>query len=207
MTRMTAALAVLLGVFVLPGAVAAQIRMTRLDENSKEVTIENFSATTTVDVSGYFMCRAPGTYQQLSSLAIVGGGDLNLSPGEEVTIVYSFIVPSGTGIGLYVNGANFGSAANIADYMQYKGVTGFRESVAVAAGIWTAATFATGDPGPYFYLGGGSDNGAAFWTNAPQPVTVPLSGAWPGSALLAGSMLTVGVLGRQRIWARLRIRG
>lgn len=56
--------------------------MIELDEISQEITIKNFSGGTTVDISGYFMCRAPGTYQQMTALTIIGGGDLNLSPGK-----------------------------------------------------------------------------------------------------------------------------
>jgi hypothetical protein len=196
MTRKTATLGLVPIFFALASPAEAQVRMVELDENAREVTIRNFSPDTTVDVSGYFMCRAPGTYQAASSLTIVGGGDLNLSPGEQVTLVYTFIIASGTGIGLYLNGANFGSPANMADYLQYKGVAGFRESVAVAAGLWTAGTFATGDPGPYFYTGNGSQNGAAFWTHVPAP-QVPALGGWR-AALVAAALLSVGLVRRRQ---------
>ena len=155
--------------------------MIELDEVSQEVTLKNFSDVTTVDVSGYYMCRAPGTYAALSALTIIGGGDLDLSPGEEVTIVYTAILSAGTGIGLYLNNLGFGNHVNMADYMQYKGVAGFRESVAVSAGLWTAGTFASGASGPYFYNGDGTQNGAGFWSAAPAPV--PTIGFW-GIALL-----------------------
>jgi len=157
------------------GEASAQVRMIELDEISQEITIKNFSGGTTVDISGYFMCRAPGTYQQMTALTIISGGDLNLSPGEEVTVVYGAVLSTGTGIGLYLNGSGFANSANMADYMQYKGVVGVREPVAVAAGIWAASTFASGDPGPYFYSGDGTQNGAAFWSSTPPP-SVPALG-------------------------------
>ncbi len=137
--------------------------MVRVDENSTEVTIRNFSTTTTVNTAGFFMCREPFTYQAMSALTIVSG-DLMLSPGEEVTVVYGF-VPGAGGVGLYANNAGFGNANNLLDYVQYGGVSGFREPVAVAAGIWTANTFASGSSGPYTYSGDGiNDNGADFWS-------------------------------------------
>jgi len=172
----------ILALFASANVASAQIRMVQVDELTREVTVRNFGGST-VDISGYFMCRAPGTYEQTNTLTIVSG-DLNLSPDEQVTFVYLPIIFAGTGIGLYANGTGFGNAANMVDYMQYKGVAGFREGVAVSAGIWTAGTFATGASGPYFYVGDGSDNGAAFWTNvAPAVPALPFP-ALAGLALL-----------------------
>ncbi len=176
----------------------AQVRMVALDETTQEVTIRNFG-TGTVDVSGYQMCRQPGTYRALSALTIVGGGDLTLSPGEEVTLVYTFILEDGTGIGLYLNNLGFGNSANMADYMQYKGVAGVREIVAVGAGIWTAGTFASGDSGPYVYTGDGSQNGAAFWASASS--SVPGLGVL-GAILLAGLLVSIAVVASRPAAAR-----
>ena len=151
----------------LSGSSFAQARMIKVDEVSKAVTIRNFSTIDDVSLVGYFMCRAPGTYLSVTSLTMVGAGDFDLSPGEEVTVVYPNILTPGTGVGLYVN-SSFTNPASMADYMQFKGVAGFREGIAVSAGIWTSATFATGDPGPYFYVGNGTtDIGAGFWTDVP----------------------------------------
>ena len=161
---------------ILPAVASAQVRMIQVDEVLQEVTIRNFGGTA-VDVSSYQMCREPGTYRALSALTLVSG-DLMLDPDEEVTFVYTFILSAGTGIGLYLNGNNFNSAANMADYMQYKGVSGFREGVAVTAQLWTAGEFAAGDDGPWFYDGDGvTENGAAFWSNVPEPSPTLLGAA------------------------------
>lgn len=158
---------------------SAQVRMVRLDEVSTEVTLRNFSTAGTVNVAGFFMCREPFTYQPVSALTIVQG-DLMLSPGEEVTIIYGF-VPGAGGVGLYANNSGFANPANLLDYVQYGGVPGFRENTAVAAGIWTAGTFAAGATGPYSYTGDGTDNGSDFWaaefgTNYCGPAVVNSSG-------------------------------
>jgi hypothetical protein len=158
---------------------AQNVRMVALDPVSRNVTLRNYEAAIDVDISSFQMCRAPGTYSAISALPLVAG-DLSLSPGEEVTIRYDAILEAGTGIGFYVS-APFGTPANMRDYMQFKGVAGFRESVAVAAGIWSAGTFAAGE-GPYVYTGDGLEDGAAFWST---PIPTPALGAAGGPLLLA----------------------
>jgi hypothetical protein len=46
-------------------------------------------------------------------------------------------------VGLY-RVPNFPDPGSMEDYVQYGGVTGFREGIAVMAGLWTAGTFASG---------------------------------------------------------------
>jgi hypothetical protein len=183
-------------VFAAAGQSVAQIRMVELDEDTQQVTLRNFNSVGNLDASTYWMCRAPGTYAAVSGLTIVGGGDLDLSPGEEVTIFYTAILAAGTGIGLYFNSSNFELPVNMADYMQYKGVAGFREVVAVSKGIWTTGTFASGDPGPYLYTGDGTQNGAAFWSSAPAP-SVPTVSAW-GVVVLCSLVIGAVVLRSRR---------
>ena len=162
----------------------AQVRMSQVDEVNQQVTIRNFG-TTTQSVAGYWMCRAPGTYMPMTSLTIVSG-DLSLSPGEEVTIIYPE-VPLQGGVGLYLNAAGFGNPANLVDYVQYGGVVGFREPVGVGAGIWTAGTFAGGAAGPFVYTGNGTDNGADFWTTISPVPALPVWGLALMGVLVAGA--------------------
>jgi hypothetical protein len=187
-------------VLLLPGAAFAQVRMTELDEVAQTVTLKNFGGSA-VDTSGYYMCREPGTYQIFTALTIVGAGDLNLDADEEVTLVYGEILSSGTGIGVYLNANSFNNAANMADYMQYLGVAGFRESVAVTAGLWATGEFATGDPGPFFYTGDGDENGAAFWTNSPPkpPNQTPALSTWGIGGLCAVLVGSYAALRRRRV--------
>ena len=144
------------------GLGTAQVRIVQLDEVATQTTLRNFSSTATIDVSGYFLCREPNTYRQLANLPTVAG-DLMLSPGEEVVIEYSFI-PLAGGIGLFTTSLNFADPSNMVDYVQYGGVVGFREPVAVQAGFWDAGTFASGNSGPFLYVGDGmNDRGSDFW--------------------------------------------
>ena len=161
MTRLGAALALCVG--MLPSLTSAQVRMVEFDEVLQWITLRNFDAAQAIDISSWQLCRQPGTYQLMSNAPLISG-DLALSPGEEVTVEYFAIVTGGTGIGIYANNFDFANPANMRDYIQYKGVAGFRDSVAVAAGLWTAGTFVWGD-GPYVYLGNGSVNGAEVWAN------------------------------------------
>lgn len=170
------------------GVGTAQVRMVQLDEVARETTLRNFSSTATVNISGYFLCREPNTYRQLSNLPIVQG-DLNLSPGEEVTIEYSFI-PLAGGVGLYSTVANFNDPNNMTDYVQYGGVVGFRQPVGVAAGFWTAGTFVDGASGPFVYNGDGvNDNGSEFWSVENGAVFCN------GNVNSSGQVATLGLMG------------
>nr|WP_299343234.1 hypothetical protein [Allomuricauda sp.] len=86
-----------------------------------------------VDVSDYFLCLGPGTYRRISDLE--SEGNLDMAPGEFLSVSYD--MPSATGgIGLYINNAGFGDAANIRSFVQWGAPGSPRENVAVEAGIW-----------------------------------------------------------------------
>ena len=187
--RLLIAILMLSGVGV---ASAQNVRMVKLDEVLQQVTLKSFEPTSTVDVSTFQLCREPGTYQSLGAVPLITG-DLVLDPAEEVTVVYTAILETGTGIGLYISGP-FGSASNMLDYVQYKGVAGFRESVAVAAGIWAAGTFVDGD-GPYVYIGDGTQDGHSFWSQEVESPAVDLPGlSAVGALALVLALLTLGLL-------------
>jgi len=154
--------ALLLCFGMLPSLASAQVRMVEFDEALQWITLRNFDPAQEIDISNWWLCRQPLTYQRMSDAPRISG-DLALSPGEEVTVEYFAILADGTGIGIYADSA-FTNPASMRDFIQYKGVTGVREPVAVAAGLWTAGTFVWGD-GPYVYLGTGRASGAEFWTN------------------------------------------
>jgi len=171
--------------FVLSAPISAQVRMVSVDPQTAEVVLRNFGAAP-VDVTGWWMCESLGTYRPLNELT---SGSLNLAPGGEVTVTFTdFITPSGQGVGLYEDAffsLEEGGAQYIRDYMQYLTPDGFREPVAVAAGIWPDDDMVEG-PGPYIYNGDGNQNGAAFWATLGTPVP---SLSLPGGLLLVGAIV------------------
>ncbi|MEM8509462.1 MAG: hypothetical protein AAF717_16645 [Bacteroidota bacterium] len=92
----------------------------------------------TVDVSDYFLCLGPGTYDRVGD--IIASGNANLAAGEFLVLNYDRPGATG-GLGLYINNAGFGDAANIADFVQWGDAGSARENVAVDAGIWTEGDF------------------------------------------------------------------
>ena len=164
--RRSATAAVALLLLLLASSASAQIRMVSIDPATDEVVLRNFGAGN-VDVATWWLCRAPGTYRQISGLSV--SGPTLLGPGDEVTVVYTGqLGEPGQGVGLYET-PSFGSASAIRDYMQYLTQSGVREPIAVAAGIWPDDDEVTG-AAPYTYVGDGTQNGAAFWTGAAAPV-------------------------------------
>ncbi len=110
------------------------------------------------DISGYWLCDRP-SYIQLNNSSLTIDGDLDLSPGEIVTVT-GFNVVDGAGgeMGLF-NSSSFGSSTAILDYVIWGTPSASnRESVAVDAGIWTsgelASTFSSSQSLQYF----GSDD-------------------------------------------------
>lgn len=93
-----------------------------------------------LDVSNYFLCLGPGTYDRVGD--IVASGNTNMAPGDFLVLNYERPGATG-GLGLYINNSGFGDAANIADFVQWGNAGSARENVAVDAGIWTAGDFVT----------------------------------------------------------------
>ncbi len=141
----------------------AQIRLIKVNPATNVVTVKNFSTTTTVNVSGYYLCIFP-IYLTLGSMTLQQG-DLNLGPGQNVTVISTENLTTADGeLGLYHTGGagQFGISANMSDYIQWGSGGHTREIVAVGAGIWTTGTFINVTP-PYNYNGNGFQNGVGFW--------------------------------------------
>ncbi len=92
----------------------------------------------TLDLSEYFLCLGPGTYERVGN--IVANGNVNLAPGEFLVLNYDRPDATG-GLGLYMNNFGFGDPANIVDFVQWGEAGSARENVAADAGIWTAGEF------------------------------------------------------------------
>ena len=173
---------------LLSAPISAQVRMVSVNPETAEVVLRNFGGTP-VDVTAWWMCESVGTYRPINELS--PSGPTVLPPGGEVTVTFTdYITPTGQGVGLY-DEAFFslqeGGDQHIRDYMQYLTPDGFREPVAVAAGIWPEDDTVEG-PGPYRYTGDGTQNGAAFWTTSGGNTPVP-SLSLPGGLLLVGAFI------------------
>jgi PEP-CTERM motif len=128
----------------------AAIVISEIDLLNNKVELVN-TGTSAVDITGYFICnRFNGSpfYTQIT-LPLVDtvnstANSLSISSGSVLTVnLTASIVPDASGeIGLYLNGSNFGSSANIVDYVAW-GANAARDNVAAAAGIWGDGTFVT----------------------------------------------------------------
>ncbi|MDO5989676.1 T9SS type A sorting domain-containing protein [Flavivirga amylovorans] len=150
-------------IFYLIPLASAQIRFISVNPSNETITIKNFGASA-VDISDYKLCIFP-SYFKLNTLTI-SSGSLNLVAGGEVTVTSSTnLVDAGGELGLYIDTTDFGSSANIRDYIQWISTGGTRESVAVGAGIWITGTAIPNTVAvPYLYNGNGStENGQSFW--------------------------------------------
>lgn len=120
-----------------PVAVEGSVVLNEVAYLNNQVEIYN-NSDTAVDLDGYFLCLAPGTYRQIGALETTG--NVQLGAGEYLVVNYDMPNAIG-GLGLYSNDAGFGDAANIVDFVQWGEAGNVRENVAVEAGIWTAGEF------------------------------------------------------------------
>lgn len=142
------------------GQAYAQYRIVEVHPTTDRIVIKNIG-TETIDISSYRLCTL-FDYTSLGALTLESGS-LNLAPNDEVALIASgYLNDTAADLGLYFPTGNFGTAANMVDFMQY-GAGGLgRESVAVEKGIWTAGTFISLAP-PYNFFGLDTDFGVNFW--------------------------------------------
>jgi len=92
-----------------------------------------------VDISDYYFSSSPFS-SRLGDLDLVCG-DLNLAPGEFVTVnTFDNVDFRGGELALYTE-RDFRNPDAIIDYVQWGSPSRPRESVAVAAGIWSVSDF------------------------------------------------------------------
>ena len=112
------------------------------DQTADYIELKNVG-NVTVDLTGWFFCYRIGAYPALSGLTIIGGSDdLLLLPGELIVFAAGQNLANESGaVALYANNSNFGSPANMRDYVRYGSgtATNERADIAVAAGLWTEA--------------------------------------------------------------------
>ena len=147
----------------------SQIRITKVDPFTEQVTIHNFNSTGMTNIATYWFCTKRN-YAPLNTATIISGS-LALNAGADVVIVVNTAVQLdnvSSDLSIYLNSA-FSNPANMVDFMKYgnsfPGTAG-REDEAVAQGLWAAGTFILGDPAPWSYIGDGNQNGVNFWTSS-----------------------------------------
>ncbi|GAA4278469.1 spondin domain-containing protein [Aquimarina mytili] len=90
------------------------------------------------DISEYWLCLGPGTYEQIGALT-PESGSTTIPAGGYLVLSYDLPDTNG-GLGLYRTNS-FTDVTAIVDFVQYGSSGSAREDVAVAAGIWTAGEF------------------------------------------------------------------
>ena len=151
--------------FLVPFMAQAQIKLTYLDPALKELKVKNYGAMA-VDISTYRLCSS-FIYKTLNQTGVnILAGDFNLATNEEV---YFSWTDAGNGftavaddMGLYLPSGSFSAASSMVDFVEWGASGQGRENVAIAAGLWSANTFLTGD-GPFEYIGNGNASGADQW--------------------------------------------
>ena len=100
----------------------------------------------TIDITNYFVCLGPGRYAEVAALNVIEGETI-LEGGSFVTLDLSnsdtpFELPNeNAALSIYSSNADYTSAENMVDFVQYGAGEQGREDVAVAAGLWTAGDF------------------------------------------------------------------
>lgn len=94
----------------------------------------------TINITGYQLCNN-GVYEEITA-AMVNCGDLNIPPGELVSLNLSggtgiTIDPTDGEMALYIDD-NFISNQSIIDYVQWGDTMHLRTNIAIGAGIWSS---------------------------------------------------------------------
>ncbi len=144
-----------------------------------KVELRNLGAST-VNISSYTLCRFP-TYNQLSNITLVCGGDLMIEGGAMVTVDLNYTLEAGDDeLALYLMNGNFDSPANIIDYVEWGNSGHVRSTVAVAAGIWTTGDFVPSFTGCASIEYDGTGNASTDWVSQDVATTPCLTNILDG---------------------------
>jgi len=138
----------------------SNVRLTLVDPDKHEVTLTNLG-NISQNIGTHWLCYFPD-YLQINSLNVVSGVT-NLTAGSSITVIFPHALGNDGEVGYY-NSNVFTSSTAMKDYIEWGSAGHQRESVAVAAGLWTAGQFVPNDP-EFVYIGSPTNHGAAFWTN------------------------------------------
>ncbi len=148
------------------------VRVKNLNPAANTLTIQNFA--NFVYNYSQFQLSIGNSYYTLSNLSYTGG--LNML-AQAYVYFYALTLPpemlagqemlSGTSIAIWYPNSlpNNATPANLVDFLQYGSAGNPYESVAVAAGKWTAGDFISVAP-PYQFNGTINDYGSSFFSTA-----------------------------------------
>ncbi|NAS32786.1 hypothetical protein GTQ40_17535 [Flavobacteriaceae bacterium R38] len=169
------------GVNGTPVAPVASVVINEVEFRGDQVELYN-NGDFEVNLAGYFLCMAPGTYRQIGNLAITNGGNIVLQPGEFLVVTYDQInVGNGLiggqegtgGLGLYSNGS-FTNPNSLMDYVQWGAAGSVREGVANSAGEWTTGDIVNISGSTTNTLSfDGQGNASADWTEGTSTLGLP----------------------------------
>lgn len=149
----------------------AQIRINEVSYNTdfqgSTRWVELYNAgTAEVPAADYWLCNFP-SYSRLGDLTVLDG-NLNIPPDGYLVVTFDDLGEGDGMVGLYSSQA-FDNADAMLDFMQYGSAGHTRESVAVAAGVWDADTFAEAvESGQTLsYFGAGANSGANWGAGQP----------------------------------------
>ncbi len=147
----------------------------------------------TVDISGYALCQFP-TYDQLSNIPLLCGGDLMIEGGSLVAVTVDITLNAADGeLGLYFTYGNFGSPGNITDYVEWGSTGHVRSSVAQAAGIWTAGDFVPDWSACASLEYDGSGDASTDWVSQDMPTSPCMPNSLDGCGGVACSISDAGL--------------
>ena len=145
------------------------IRLLCVDPLNDEIIIKNFG-TETRDITSYRLCSEL-SYLTIASSDVTMGSLDSLAPGDSLVISWT-LTDAAADLGLYIPTGSFADSMNIMDFTQWGSAGNGRESVAVAAGIWSAGDYMM-DVAQYCYTGNGTnENGVNFWDGGDAPIAV-----------------------------------
>ena len=145
------------------------IRLLCVDPLNDEIIIKNFG-TETRDITSYRLC-SKFSYLTITIAEVTSGRLDSLAAGDSLVVSWT-LDDSSADLGLYIPTGSFGDSTNIMDFTQWGSAGNGRESVAVAAGIWSTGDYMM-DVAQYCYIGNGTnENGVNFWDGGDAPIAV-----------------------------------
>ena len=153
--------AILVAIFI--ENLSAQIRISYLDLEHREIKIINLGSTT-LDVSEYSICHYGSSVTlDTTNLTILSGNSFDsISPGVYVLFTWAALNDSVGDIWLSESVDSCGVESHFIDYVQYGGGGQSLEDSAVAIGKWTSNAFLN-DGQRWIFTGGAEDFGIQFW--------------------------------------------